>query len=69
MRYQVRVADPADYPEVVSLLREQATVVLELPRKRTLAVEDLENGVRERVVRMGATVEPDYQYAVDPTFP
>jgi hypothetical protein len=68
MRYQVRVADPEDYESVASILRAQATVVLELPRRLTLAVEDLSERVRDQVRNMGATVEPDYEYAADPTF-
>jgi hypothetical protein len=69
MRYQVRTADPQTYSRVATVLREEADVILELPRRRTLAVENLAAGLLDKVVKMGATVEPDYQYAVDPIFP
>ena len=69
MRYQVRVDAPADYGRIVALLRDKANVLLEIPRRRTLAVEGLENGLRERVVSMGATVIPDYEYKLDPALP
>jgi hypothetical protein len=69
MRYQVRVAEPADYGPVASLLRDEACVVLELPRRRTLAVEGLGDALIRRVRNMGATVEEDYEFAVDPLRP
>jgi len=68
MRYQVKAATPEMYDRVATLLRQRANVVLELPRRKVLAVEELAAGVRDEVVSMGATVAPDYQYAVDPLF-
>lgn len=68
MRYQVRAADSQAFGRIAEMLRSEATVVLELPRRNTLSVEDLTSTVRERVLQMGGSVNPEYQYAVDPLF-
>lgn len=68
MRYQVRAVDSQAFGRIVEMLRAEATVVLELPRRNTLSVEDLTSPVRERVLQMGGSVNPEYQYAVDPLF-
>jgi len=69
MRYQVRAPDAAAYSKIALLLRDEAKVVLELPRRHTLAVEDLATAVLLKVRGMGATVEPDYQYSAEPAYP
>jgi hypothetical protein len=66
MRYQVRAGDDEMYGKVVSMLREAAEIILELPRRHTLAVTNLGPELRNRVEELGATVQPDYQYSVDP---
>lgn len=63
MRYQVRVQNPEMYDRVAALLREQAKVVVELPRRNVLAVEELEAAVRGELISLGATVEPDFLHA------
>jgi hypothetical protein len=68
MRYQVRAADSQAFTRIAEMLRSEAKVVLELPRRRTLSVEDLTSGMRDRVVQMGGSVNPEYQYAADPVF-
>lgn len=68
MRYQVRATDSQAFGRIAEMLRAEATVVLELPRRNTLSVEDLSSAVRERVQQMGGSVSPEYQYAVDPLF-
>jgi hypothetical protein len=68
MRYQVRTTDSQAFGRIAAMLRTEANVVLELPRRNTLSVEDLTSAVRERVVQMGGSVSPEYQYAVDPVF-
>lgn len=68
MRYQVRTTDSQAFGRIAELLRREATVVLELPRRNTLSVENLTSAVQERVLQMGGSVSPDYQYAVDPVY-
>jgi hypothetical protein len=68
MRYQVRAADTQAFSRIAELLRSEAKVVLELPRRHTLSVEDLTSGMRDRVVQMGGSVNPEYQHTVDPLF-
>jgi hypothetical protein len=66
MRYQVRTPDSQAFGRIAAMLRTEANVVLELPKRNTLSVEDLTSAVRERVVQMGGSVSPEYQFAVDP---
>lgn len=68
MRYQVRTTDSQAFDRIAEMLRAEANVVLELPRRNTLSVEDLTSAMRDRVVQMGGSVSPEYQYAVDPIF-
>jgi hypothetical protein len=68
MRYQVRATDSQAFGRIAEMLRIEANVVLELPRRYILSVEDLTSVVRDRVEQMGGSVSPDYQYAVDPIF-
>ena len=66
MRYEVRVQNPEMYDRVAALLRGQAKVLLELPRRNVLAVEGLGAAVRNEVVALGAIVEPDLRHTGDP---
>lgn len=68
MRYQVRATDSQAFGRIAAMLRSEANVLVELPRRHTLSVEDLTSAVRDRVVQMGGSVSPEFQYAVDPLF-
>lgn len=68
MRYQVRLATRREYDAAEAMLRRagDATVVLELPRQNTLAVEPLGDEARARLEALGARIVPDRQLAPDP---
>lgn len=63
MRYLIRVRNPDHYTEIADLVRQEATVLVEIPRRQALSADNISPQLFAKVERLGGTLEPELQFA------
>jgi hypothetical protein len=63
MRYKIKVSRPEAFQQVASFLRGRVNIYTYSLGRGFLSTDELPQELQESIIRMGATVSPEYSYS------